>query len=795
MKNKPTFSKINKIWTATILSVAVFLLFTIVATPLGVASAETPDENSTTDWEQAYVDYLESKGFDEWYFGEEYLDLYGALEVVNGYLSDSTFDKETLKADPIIVAVIDNGICAAYGLVQQEGGSYAKQRVGISHIFKDKKETEFYLHPIFEDVILKDANGNYVYKVMSSTFEYVGEDGESVIYNNFNTGNIAQDMVAFDNHGTGVSGMIALMIHQLGLQDYIKILPIKADTKYAYDSEGIFRQYYNNKILDEAVEYAYSQGADVVNASFNGTKNSSYEKLELDVLIASAAGNDGQYADKNDRPIAGSPNVIGVMDYTRDTNGELEFTYYSNWGEDFDVLAPGKDAIGPCYQVKFDNSYYGYGSIRGTSMATTFGTFAGALAMFRYRGYDGYGAGIELTPKIVKEMVSSSSSVFVEKGGVDYGTINYKNILTHNFYSDDVILQKSTVLINTENDLSCVIIGDCISLEATFADTNIQHNNRYYWWYVLGGETYEIGYGEQIDFTVPQFDGEYEIFCEIQNENGGLRVQGIYPIRFTAKYALENVSIFGAVESEYKVDTTENVTLTAVLNPTNAHVEDTLVWLLKAGNTTTEIGEGLTLNYDIPNAVGEYEIKCAFKNADGYHTYSTNAIAFAVEHYEVEDVEISVQVESVEGGKVANCSLPKDLLNPEDVASAKWYVNGTLVAQGSEFTLSVSTAGNYVVVVEVDGRQIEVCNFTIEAPAPTPPVGGGNTNDTPNGNDQQETPSQGDENGMDVDTGDSNEGALIAVIAVLSVVSVASITTAVCLVVKKKRNKSAGEKE
>ena len=158
-------NKFNNFLTATIFSVAVFLIFAIVFVPFdtNMASADTTDAiffDSANGWMADYETYIADTNKD-WYLDEQYLDIMGAIEEVEKMLADPNFDKETLKSDPVVVAVIENGISAAY--IENANGTFT--RVGVSAITTNPQgyDVKYGLHPIFKDVILKDQNGKYVY--------------------------------------------------------------------------------------------------------------------------------------------------------------------------------------------------------------------------------------------------------------------------------------------------------------------------------------------------------------------------------------------------------------------------------------------------------------------------------------------------------------------------------------------------------------------------------------------------------------------------------------------------------
>ena len=257
-------------------------------------------------------------------------------------------------------------------------------------------------------------------------------------------------------------------------------------------------------------------------------------------------------------------------------------------------------------------------------------------------------------------------------------------------------------------------------------------------------------------------------------------------------YELESVSIVGDVESEYKIDNTANITLNAVINPTNAHVEDTLVWLLSSNMLTINIGTGMTLNYDIPNSVGEYKIRCAFKNASGYYCYSTNSYEFSVKNYRIEEIEIKPNIADVDDGKMVTITLPSDLLGSDVVAGAKWYLNGKSVAGGFQFKMQISTAGEYTIRLYVNGHFVDVCSFTVEGKneTPEPPQDDDNNEQVPPQDDDnnEQAPPQDNENIDDSENVNSREVALTIAVIVLSVVlGTVAIAFVTLLLVKRSR--------
>ena len=719
--NKP--NKFNNFLTATIFSVAVFLIFAIVFVPFdtNMASANTTDAiffDSANGWMADYETYIADTNKD-WYLDEQYLDIMGAIEEVEKMLADPNFDKETLKSDPVVVAVIENGISAAY--IENANGTFT--RVGVSAITTNPQgyDVKYGLHPIFKDVILKDQNGNYIYENVVKTLSFNGTDYTIPL-----TGNIAQDMVSFSNHGTGVTGIIAYLIQKCGLQDYIKILPIKADDWYGY-IDGVWSQIYRADALKDAVASAYAHGVDIVNYSISAMpKDALTEDMARDMQIVQSAGNES--VSVTDRFPAVRDDVLGVMNYVKDTEGKLVFAESSNWGDIFDIVAPGDNAVIP-------DSMGGYTTMGGTSASTPFASFGMALANFRYKGYKGYGTGVDLNSKAYKEMIAhcSDQKAYKTVGSdeIDYPALDYKNILAHDFFNDVEYLEKIGVDLDTLLSISSNVqdvqhFGDKITLTATTNPRGVLARKTPHWWYEIDGNTQDIGDGWQVEFTIPYVAGDYKIYCSI--ENGDNDICPANPIDVNVDYfAPTGVDILGDVRSEYMVDNTGVVLLSATISNEYAQTDDTLYWWYEIGGNSYDIGTGMTVQFSIPKEAGEYAIKCAFKNDEGdYYAYNTNTIQFVVKYYAPEDCQVVKPTEEeFELGDSVTFTLPADKLDPEIVEEIKWYVNDILMAEGAEYNFQFVVNGKYDVTVVVDGQTRNVASYTIgelENENPNPPV-------------------------------------------------------------------------
>ena len=169
-------------------------------------------------------------------------------------------------------------------------------------------------------------------------------------------------------HGTHVAGIIAMEnnnVGGVGIAYKSKIMPIKAG-----GSDGTF---YSSDIA-KGIEYAYKNGADVINMSFGSSAHSALIENALQdafgscVLVAAAGNESTPTADcplggRNMYPASYSY-VIGVMAYDEANS----FASFSNWdykpnaNAEYEVVAPGVSV----YSILPNGRY---ASWNGTSMA------------------------------------------------------------------------------------------------------------------------------------------------------------------------------------------------------------------------------------------------------------------------------------------------------------------------------------------------------------------------------------------------------------------------------------------
>ena len=518
---------------------AVLLLCVLAFPGCGVAYADE------ADWESKYNDFissLDANDAGEWYFDEANLNIDGARNLINQFLANESFDKEALKADPIIIAVIDSGIGYAYT-------TDGTLEYGVSSENVYDEGVQYKLHPVFDDVLLKDANGDYVYKNVASEVNIKYNTNVINTITAVESGNIAQDLVdnTSNDHGTHVTGMVAMLIHKLGLEDYIKILPIKANVSLEKEVKNGKTNYYAGyqiDTLEEAMDFCLENGVDIVNMSLTAYKNGLLGSIDEgykfadysdDMLIVAAAGNKGTQT--MGYPACAS-NVLGVMNYCLDEHGRAVVADSSNYGDWYDVAAPGTGIIS---SINGDE----YGKLSGTSMATPITSVGAALAYFRYRGYNNYNRSYDLSAQSIRTMVSyGARATYVDDGLYAYPVLSMVEVLAYNYYGDyafldrigvepdDVEIEGLNILgniapeykIGERNNIFLYI--QTIPMEATIDET-------IYWWQEHNDKKVKIGQGRMLDYTIPNDVGAYKIYCTVDDENSDSYMISYNTIEFT----------------------------------------------------------------------------------------------------------------------------------------------------------------------------------------------------------------------------------------------------------------------
>ena len=326
-----------------------------------------------------------------WYYGATDLNISAVRDTIIAWDLPSRMALNTyLKSNPIIIAVADTGCNLS--------------------------------HEIFDGVLLKD------------------EEGVIVRYNSYNAANkkSGTDDVADaskDYHGTGMMSTMAMIIKDLGLEEYIKLVPIKASYTNTDNKKNPYEAFTLNATR-EAIRYAAEDlHADVLNLSYGlleskiGKDNDWIHDEQLTNIISSAcdqlvivaaAGNDNKNSADDAYYLAANENVIGVMGY----NAEKNKYDNSNFGNSYDMYAPATNV----FAASSGTDKYRLGT--GTSYATTFVSIATALYEIRAKAesFTGNEFPVVNPRKITRVIRQHSPSVITYSYTENAGTPNEKQL-------------------------------------------------------------------------------------------------------------------------------------------------------------------------------------------------------------------------------------------------------------------------------------------------------------------------------------------------------------------------------
>lgn len=366
-----------------------------------------------------------------WYYGENHLNV-DALkaEIANWDLSKA--------GEPVVIAVVDTGVNATHTAFSTADVLYKKDGVAVGY------------------------NAYNAVKNDNPTAEQLAA--------------IADD--SNDGHGTAIASSMAILIKELGLEDYIKIYPIKASasSKSSFPVEAV----------NGAIDYVLNDetiGFDVVNlamCSYDKDEWSKYQNKYIELsskcVVVAAAGNGD---DKNgylsaDKPAypASYNGVLSVMAY--DTSGNKRAS--SNYGA-YDVIAPGENI----YVAKgTDKSYQ---TTSGTSAASAFVSVISAVVRLRSNI-----EGADVNANVIASHIRKSYSTFVEADGVKMKKFNAVKCVSDEFSS--VFVEPNGLILSDDGTLSGDLTelyknkNTVLSMSASllpYGDTNPELDGKIVW--------------------------------------------------------------------------------------------------------------------------------------------------------------------------------------------------------------------------------------------------------------------------------------------------------------------------
>lgn len=298
------------------------------------------------------------------------------------------------------------------------------------------------------------------------------DDGNGYIDDVYGWDCVGNDKDPMDDngHGTHVAGIIAAENNELGgvgIAYNCKIMVLKAG-----NSSG----YFNNSDIAEAIQYAYMNGASVINMSFGGSFISiaveeALENAYNSCILVAAAGNDGacnNLACKTCDVVgvsypAALPYVIGVMSTNHDGSKVSSFSNYDHNpynSVEYEVYAVG-EAVPSCWPGNK------YASLNGTSMAAP--TVSGIAALLRsyYSDREVYSTKF-IQSQIVNTGTLNPYNYFTEETDCAHSVTNIYEALTQipkpevNLY--DYSIDDSTSISSANNGNGVIDAGETVRL-------------------------------------------------------------------------------------------------------------------------------------------------------------------------------------------------------------------------------------------------------------------------------------------------------------------------------------------
>lgn len=521
----------------------------------------------------AYAAVLPDAVSNQWFDGEDYNNFGGTLQAINKIKDGlSTAEEADFKNNPVLVAVIDTGINAS--------------------------------HELFDGVLCDEG---LWYNAIEK------KRGRDYINDNCYNGNLI-------GHGTHVAGIVAQEIKKYGLEDYIKILPVKAG-----DSKGSFKDVAVVNAISYVGNLATQDKTIVINMSLTSYywgKNSDVDvavqsAVREGVIVCAAAGNDRKNSASSGYSL-GSPacleNVIGVMNY-----GEgLIPAPKSNYGAAYDIAAPGQRIISAAKSGETEP----YCTKDGTSMATPFVSFAAAVLEIRFNRksatvYDV----MTSTPAVATGTVSYGNGVYTAKKLNLSAFVEFKHIKEIKVFTEDESIDALNQNISSPKKVVAFAKLRYFDEEGFAPETDVAYKSIKM--YVVkagkngtlsGGEVIYSVNGARIEFT-PTEPGTYFIYAA--NSAYINDTSEIITVKVNYVQTVEDAQLSVVGDSVVRAEST------VVYKLDNAYMLDpelVIVWDIYDENgrrVDTKIGTEISFT---PETKGEYTIICSVggKTIEGY---------------------------------------------------------------------------------------------------------------------------------------------------------------------------------
>lgn len=526
----------------------------------------------------AYAAVLPDAVSNQWFDGEDYNNFNDTLQAINKIKDGlSTAEEADFRNNPVLVAVIDTGINAS--------------------------------HELFDGVLCDEG-------LWYNAIEH--KNGRDYINDTCNSGTLV-------GHGTHVAGIVAQEIKKYGLEDYIKILPVKAS------EQGSFKDVAVVNAIGYVRDLATQGKTIVINMSLTNmiksSNTSSWGKngaidvmiqsaVREGVIVCAAAGNKG-YNSSSSGYSLGSPacleNVIGVMNYMEGIIPAPK----SNYGTAYDIAAPGQNI-----KSASKDGNNNYNTKDGTSMATPFVSFAAAVLEIRFNRKSATVYDVMTnTPAVATGTVSYGNGVYTAKKLNLSAFVEFKHIKEIKVFTEDESLDSLNQNISSPKKVVAFAKLRYFDEEGFAPETDVAYKSIKM--YVVkagkngklsGGEVIYSVNGARIEFT-PTEPGTYFIYAA--NSAYINDTSEIITVKVNYVQTVEDAQLSVVGDAVVRAEST------VVYKLDNAYMLDpelVIVWDIYDENgrrVDTKIGTEISFT---PETKGEYTIICSVggKTIAGY---------------------------------------------------------------------------------------------------------------------------------------------------------------------------------